>query len=149
MTTTELKKWLNGALYADKKMLALNMLIDQLQERALGISRNSDSNGRSESNGVQNGTENALLRLAEAIEQAEVQQQKSVSTIREIQKAISLLDDDDLESVLINRHLNYLSVEKTAEIMNYAPRTVRAKQKKAYEKLCKIMPCFAASDVVD
>lgn len=67
-----------------------------------------------------------------------------IGTADEVSNAIALLDDDDLETVLIHRYILFHTVEETAEIMHYSPRTIRVKQKKAIEKLCLLLPCFAA-----
>ena len=125
------------------------MLIEQLRERAQGLSGVSGFNDKGRCDTVLNRTEGALIKLAEVIEQAEHQREKAACIIQEIQQAIILLEDNDLETVLTHRYLLSNSVEHTAEIMNYAPRTVRKKQREAIEKLCRLMPCNAAPDVVD
>jgi len=140
MTSEEMKVFLNRAFYADKKIAALNMLIAQTRERAQGLSRSSDGNLKGKSDSNNNSTESALLRLAELEQQAEVQRVYAADVLLEIQQKIALLKDDDFETVLTHRYLLYNTIEQTAELMNYAPRTVRQKQKQAIEKLCQLMP---------
>ena len=140
MTSEEMKVFLNRAFYADKKIAALNMLIAQTRERAQGLSRSSDGNLKGKSDSNNNSTESALLRLAELEQQAQVQRVYAADVLLEIQQKIALLKDDDFETVLTHRFLVYNTIEQTAELMNYAPRTVRQKQKQAIEKLCQLMP---------
>lgn len=151
LTTIEeldMRKWLNRAFYADKKAKALGMLVQQCRERAEGLSRASEGNDKGKSDGAENGTENALMKLAEIQERAEHLSAEAIATTAEVWEAIRKLHDDDLETVLINRYLNFLTIEQTAEKMNYAPRTIKEKTKQAIEKLCTLMPCFAPLDVV-
>lgn len=58
---------------------------------------------------------------------------------RTIRELISSLHDDDLEAVLIFRYIVHNTEEQTAEKLNYAPRTVQEKIKKAVKKLCAKM----------
>lgn len=139
----EIKHWLNRAFYADKKVKALEMLLKQHRERAEGFAVCCECNDKGKSSGRKNSTEDALIRLAD-IEQKLQQQIAELSGITaEIVDAVSKLCDNDLETVLIHRYLLFHTVEETAELMNYSPRTVRDKQKKAIEKLCLLLPCFA------
>ena len=95
----------------------------------------SECNDAGRSSTSKNGTESALLKLAEMEEKAEAQRTEAVRITAEIQDAISRLCNDDLESVLINRYLNFLTIEQTAERMNYSPETIKRKQRYAIEKL--------------
>lgn len=148
MDELELRHWLNRAFYANKKAKALEALAEQCRERAQGLSMCSDSNDKGKSDGAENGTENALMRLAEIEERIIKLRVECANIMSETLEAIWSLHDDDLEAVLINRYILYYTIEQTAEIMHYAPRTVRKKQKQAIEKLCPLVPCNASFDVV-
>lgn len=141
MTTQELdiRHWLNRAFYADKKAKALDMLVRQCRERAEGLSRCSEGNDKGRSDSAENGTENALMKLAEMERKADEQKAEAVNVSAEIQGTISKLHDDDLEAVLIHRYILFHTIEQTAEIMNYHPNTVKSKVKKAVQKLCTEM----------
>jgi DNA-directed RNA polymerase specialized sigma24 family protein len=141
MTETELttRHWLNRAFYADKKAKALEMLVRQCRERAEGLSRCSEGNDKGRSDGAENGTENALMKLAEMERKADAQRIEAVNVSAEIQTIISGLHDDDLEAVLIHRYILFHTIEQTAEIMSYHPNTVKSKVKKAIQKLCTEM----------
>lgn len=141
MTTQELetRHWLNRAFYADKKAKALDMLVRQCRERAEGLSRCSEGNDKGRSDSTENGTENALMKLAEMERKADEQKAEAVNVSAEIQGTISKLHDDDLEAVLIHRYILFHTIEQTAEIMNYHPNTVKSKVKKAVQKLCTEM----------
>lgn len=138
LTTIEeldMRKWLNRAFYADKKAKALGMLVQQCRERAEGLSRASEGNDKGKSDGTENGTENALIKLAEMERKADEQKAEAVNVSAEIQDAITNLHDDDLESILIHRYLLFHTIEETAQLLNYDPRTVKRKTKAAVEKL--------------
>ena len=141
MTENELttRHWLNRAFYADKKAKALEMLVRQCRERAEGLSRCSEGNDKGRSDGAENGTENALMKLAEMERKADAQRVEAVNVSAEIQTIISGLHDDDLEAVLIHRYILFHTIEQTAEIMSYHPNTVKSKVKKAIQKLCTEM----------
>lgn len=148
MTEIEMKQWLNRAFYANKKAKALDSLAEQCRIQAQGTSINYEGNDAGKSSGSQNGTESAYIKLAEVEEKAREQKKECVKVIAEIQNAIAQLHNDDLEAVLINRYLNYMTIEETAEFMNYATRTIKLKQKEAVRKLCTILPCIALFDVI-
>lgn len=130
-----MRQWLNRAFYAQKKTQALDLYVKQCRERAQGLSRNSDGVDKGKSDGAENGTENALMKLAEMEMQAEEQKIEAINVSAEIQKAINQLSDDDLEAILIHRYLLFESVEETAKSIGYDARTVMRKIKKAVEKL--------------
>jgi DNA-directed RNA polymerase specialized sigma24 family protein len=148
MTELELRQWLNRAFYADKKARALDSLVQQLRDRAQGLSGCGECNDKGKSDGTVNGTENALLKLAEIERKALDLKLECADILSETLTAIWKLEDDDLEAVLINRYALFYTIEQTAEIMHYSPRTVRKKQKQAIEKLCLKMPCNAYCDVL-
>ncbi len=144
----ELTAWLNRGFYADKKIKVLEQCVRQSRERAAGLAGCCTSNDTGRSSGRKNSTEFALQRLCEQEERFRTQTAALLSINAEILDAISKLDDNDLEAVLIHRYVLYHTIEQTAEIMNYSPRTVRYKQQQAIKKLCLILPCFASSDVL-
>jgi DNA-directed RNA polymerase specialized sigma24 family protein len=139
MTELELKHWLNRAFYADKKAKALDALAQQCRERAQGLTVNWECNDTGKSDSAQNGTENALMRLAEIEQKALDLRLECANILSETLAAIWKLEDDDLEAVLRNRYVLYYTIEQTAEIMNYHPNTVKGKVKKAIQKLCTKM----------
>ena len=115
------------------------MLVRQCRERAEGLSRCSVGNDKGKSDSAENGTENALMKLAEMERKADEQKVEAVETLSQIQDAFAQLHDDDLEAVLIHRYILFQTIEQTAEIMNYHPNTVKCKIKKAIQKLCTEM----------
>ena len=140
MNDFEMRYWLNRAFYADKKLKALDALIERHRERAQGLSVCDEGNDKGKCDSTKNGTENALLKLAELEEKADKQRMEAVQELERVQNAISLLKDNDLETVLIHRYLLFQTIEQTAVAMYYAARTVKNKQKQAIEKLCTLMP---------
>ena len=148
MTEEELRHWLNRAFYADKKAKALDALAQQCRERAQGLSGCGECNDKGKSDTAVNGTENALMKLAEIEHKALVLRLECADILSEILTAIWTLKDDDLEAVLMNRYALFYTVEQTAEVMHYSPRTVKLKTKIAIQKLCPSLPCIAPNKVL-
>lgn len=143
MKELEVKTWLNRAFYADKKVKALEMLVEKRREQATSVSVCYECNDKGKSDGSKNSTEEALMMIAES----ELELLRNIRDLmriaNEVSYAIAQLHDDDLETVLIHRYLLFHTIEQTAELMNYSVRTIKNKQSKAIEKLCTFLPCFA------
>ena len=140
MKELEIKRWLNRAFYADKKAKALEMLAEQCRARAEGLSHSGEGNDAGKRSGAKNSTESALMKLADIELKAEAQKVEAVNLSEEIQRALSQLHDDDLEAVLIHRYILFHTIEQTAEIIGYDPRTVKRKTNKAIEKMSLNVP---------
>ncbi|MBR3422682.1 MAG: hypothetical protein IKG98_11585 [Ruminococcus sp.] len=136
MTEQEMREYLESHFYASKMVKALEAEKEQLRIDAQGceISYKDNFGGSNE-----NITELKYTNLAdeEARIDGEIRQLKKKQ--HEIRHLITLLDDDDLESVLIYRYIAYHTEAETAVGLNYAPRTVQEKIKKAIRKLCAKM----------
>lgn len=143
MTENEMKDWLNRAFYADKKKAALEKLAKRHRERAEGFHGFGECNDRGKSDSSVNGTEDAFIRLADISLKLDREILELSIIEDEIREAISKLNDNDLEAVLINRYLNFMTIEETAEEMNYSVRAVYYKHNKAVRKLCTLLHCFA------
>lgn len=144
MTPKEIKvkNWLNRAFYADKKFKALDMLLRASTMHAEGLDWVKQYNYTGKSDTRLNSTENAFLKLADIERKYNEQKQELIKTFNEISENISLLNDNELETILIHRYLLFHTIEQTAELMNYSPETVRRKTNKAIEKLCeKLLEC--------
>lgn len=134
----EIKRWLNRAFYAEKKVKALEMLLRQCRERAEGLSGFCEGNDKGKSSGSKNGTEDALIKLVDTEHKLQRQIIELVDISGEIFDAISKINDDDLETVLVHRYILFHTIEETAEIMNYGRETVKRKTIQAIEKLSHI-----------
>lgn len=143
MNSKEIKKWLNRAFYADKKIKALEELVLQCRERAESVSTCCEGNDKGKCSGSKNGTESALMKLVDTEQKLQRQIFELIDIADEISEAISKLNDDDLEAVLIHRYILFHTIEETAESMNYSVRATQYKHKKAIEKLCTLLHCFA------
>ena len=139
----EVKHWLNRAFYVDKKVKALEMRLRQCRERAESVSVCCEGNDKGKCSGSKNGTENALMKLVDTEQKLQRQIFELIDIADEISEAISKLEDDDLETVLIHRYILFHTIEETAEIMNYSVRATQYKHKKAIQKLCTFLHCFA------
>lgn len=144
MTTQELdiRHWLNRAFYADKKAKALDMLVRQCRMRAEGLSRCSEGNDKGKSDSSENGTENALMKLAEMEQKVQELRIEAVNVTTEIWSAITSLQDDDLEAILISRYILFQTIEQTAESLGYEASTVKRKTAIAIKKLAPKCPCM-------
>ncbi|MCM1315741.1 MAG: hypothetical protein NC205_00910 [Prevotella sp.] len=145
MTPEEIKvkNWLNRAFYVNKKINALDMLLKASVMHAEGLTRVQQYNYTSKSDTRLNGTQDAFLKLVDMERKISEQKKELENIFEEISEAIALLHDDELEAILIHRYLLFHTIEQTAEIMHYSTRAVKYKQKKAIEKLCTFLPCFA------
>lgn len=139
----DIKHWLNRAFYADKKVKALEMRLRQCKERAESVSVCYERNDKGKCYGSKNGTEDALMKLADTEQKLQCQIFELIGIADEISDAISKLNDNDLETVLIHRYILFHTIEETAELMNYSVRATQYKHKKAIEKLCTLLHCFA------
>lgn len=133
MTETEMRNYLEGHFYASKKIKALEAERRQLRMNAQGGAISFEGNNTT---GKSNATERNLMRLADEEKEIDEQIVRLRQKQRDIRQLISSLNDDDLEAVLIFRYIVHNTEEQTAEKLNYAPRTVQEKIKKAVSKLC-------------
>lgn len=133
MTETEMRNYLEGHFYASKKIKALEAERRQLRMNAQGGAISFEGNNTT---GKSNATERNLMRLADEEKEIDEQIVRLRKKQRDIRQLISSLNDDDLEAVLIFRYIVHNTEEQTAEKLNYAPRTVQEKIKKAVSKLC-------------
>lgn len=131
----ELTTWLNRGFYADKKIKVLEQCVRQSRERAAGLAGCCTSNDTGRSSGRKNGTEFALQRLCEQEERFRAQTAALLSINAEILDAISKLDDNDLEALLIHHYILFHTWEQTADEMNYSISTVKRKHREAVKKL--------------
>ncbi|HRR76963.1 MAG TPA: hypothetical protein P5191_09165 [Ruminococcus sp.] len=137
MTENEVNRFLKSHFFATQKIKALELEKKQLRIDAQGGSISYEGNYPSSK---KNAVEATLMTLSEKEEKIDNEISELKKKRDKVRAAIDLLNDDDLESVLINRYITYHTVEEVAEIMHYAPRTIKLKQKQAYEKLCTFLP---------
>lgn len=118
----KLIKWLNRALYAEKKLNALKRLTERDKKRAKDIS-------------VGNNAEKVLTTLAASEEKYNRFLEKYNNSRAEIEKTIESLHDDKIEAIFIDRYLNNMTTEQIAEKMHYSVITIERYHKKGIEKL--------------
>lgn len=144
----DIRDWLNRAFRAEKKAQALQMLVQQRRENATGLVRVSEGNDKGKSDTSKNGTENSLIQLVDVEEKFQKCKAEAEKVTEEIFKAISSLNDDELEAVLINRYLNYMTIEDTAEFMGYGVTTIKRKIKEAISKMDRNGLVWSSNDVL-
>jgi DNA-directed RNA polymerase specialized sigma subunit len=131
----ELECWLNRAFYAEKKAEALKLCVQKCRERAESISICCEGNDKGKCDGSKNGVENALVMLLDKEEEYKKQICELQGISNEIEAAIRMLNNNDLETVLIYRYILFRSIEETAEAMHYSVRSVNRKHYEAIKKL--------------
>lgn len=139
MTTNELKvkKWLERFRNAYRNVRHTETLLRTSRMNAERFHGSGECNCTVKPCTRLNGTENALIRLAGIEEKYERQKKELENISSEILKAVALLDDNELETVLIHRYLLFHTTESTAELMNCSPETIKRRQRKAIEKLTR------------
>ncbi len=143
MTAKEKRDWLNRARKESKMAQALERLAQRYGEQATGLARHSEGNDAFKSSTPKNGTEDSLISLADIEAQFKESERNAKTAAAEIYNTITAqIKDKELAAVLINRYLNYMTVEETAEFMGYDVRTIYRKTDDAIKKLSvNVMVC--------
>lgn len=137
VTIEQLEKisWLNRVFYAEKKLSALYAQRDRFRTLAECITTNYEGNNKGKTSGAENGTENALMKIADINLSIEAEIQKLLKVYTEVDDAIKQIDDDISQAILKRRYLAFEKMEQIAENMNYDKSTVQRRHKKALDKL--------------
>lgn len=133
MTTEQLAKiqWLNRAFHAEKNYKAWLAKLERDRSIAERLTRSTDGTGSPSDNG----TETALIRLADTEQRTQERLQELVRIREEITVVIEAVPDLDAQTILIRHYLAYETFEQIAERMHYDERTIRRKHLKALEKV--------------
>lgn len=131
--------WLNRAFHAEKAAMAWRAKLERDRSLAERISRLGDGSG----GGQGNGTENALLRLAQTEAETREHLRELVDIREEISTAIRQVDDPDMQAILVRHYMAYETFEQIAEKMHYDKRTIQRKHKKAIDKV--VIECHPVS----
>lgn len=148
MTEREAKQWLQRARTAFREAESLETLLTASRMHAEGLDRSSGHNDTGKSDTRLNGTENAYINLADTERRYNQKIQQMIQVTKEIADAIALLNDNELEVILIHRYLYFHTIERTAELMNYSPSTIKNRQNQAIKKLCPLLSCVVLSDMI-
>lgn len=133
MTTEQLAKiqWLNRAFHAEKNYKAWLAKLERDRSIAERLARSTDGTGSPSDNG----TETALIRLADTEQRTQERLQELVRIREEITVVIEAVPDLDAQTILVRHYLAYETFEQIAERMRYDERTIRRKHLKALEKV--------------
>lgn len=137
MTETEVRDYLRSHFYATQKIKALESEKFQLRLDAQGGAVSFEGTGSAPVK--DNTTELRLMKLVDKEKAIDEEIERLTAHKDAVRKSIADLHDNDLESVLIFRYILYCTEEQAAEKLNYAPRTVQEKVKKAIKKLSENM----------
>lgn len=132
MSMTEEQKakiaWLNRAFHAEKAARAWLAKLERDRSLAERLSRGSSSAAPSG-----NGTETALIRLAQTEEETQERLRELVRIREEICGMIRTVDDLDMQAILVRHYLAYETFEVIAEKMHYSRPTIMRKYKHALD----------------
>jgi len=133
MTLDQLAKiqWLNRAFHAEKNYKAWLAKLERDRSIAERLTRSTDGTGSPSDNG----TETALIRLADTEQRTQERLQELVRIREEITVVIEAVPDLDAQSILIRHYLAYETFEQIAEKMHYDKRTIQRKHKQALDKI--------------
>ena len=123
--------WLNRAFHAEKVAMAWRAKLERDRSLAERISRTGNGTG----GGQGNGTESALVRLAQTEAETRERLRTLVNIREEISSAIRNVDDPDMQAILVRHYLVYETFEQIAEKMHYDESTIRRKHKRALDKI--------------
>ena len=137
MTDEQIVKrdWLNRAFLAEKKLHALEIQCNLDRERAEHITVIYDKVVRGKSSYRENHYENKLIRMLNSEEKYNKYLQEYLDMRCEIEDAIHTIHSHIHESILIYRHLGYMSIEHIAEAMNYSDRSIKRKYAEGLDKI--------------
>lgn len=122
--------WLNRAFHADKQAKAWLAKLERDRSLAERLSRGSSSGTP-----AGNGTETALIRLAQTEEETQEKLRGLVRIREEITAAVRSVADPDMQAILVRHYLAYQTFERIAEEMHYNERTIQRKHKAALDKV--------------
>lgn len=133
MTDTQRAKidWLSRAFYAEKAARAWLAKLERDRSLAERLSRGCGAGGTPSGNG----TEDALLRLAQTEEETMERLRELVRMREEITVVIKSLPNTDEQAILIRHYLAYETFDLIAEKMHYDESTIRRKHKRALDKI--------------
>lgn len=136
MTDKEEKviKYLKQAFYIEKKVNALIELKSKNQSLACKCTA-SYQKDNVQNKSDENNIEKVIHKIIDIDYQITSEIDKLVDIKADILKSIKQLNNPDYESVLINRYLNFYTIEKTAEIMHYSITAVNRKHNAAIKKM--------------
>lgn len=134
-------RWLNRAFHAEKAAKAWLAKLERDRSLAERLSRGSGCPGGNPSG---NGTEDALIRLAETERETQGKLRDLVRIREEITQVIRCVEDTDEQTILVWHYLAYQTFDCIAEKMHYSERTVRRKHLKALTHIvleCPVEVC--------
>jgi len=133
MTTEQLAKiqWLNRAFHAEKNYKAWLAKLERDRSIAERLTRSTDGPGSPSDNG----TETALIRLADTEQRTQERLQELVRIREEITVVIEAVPDLDAQTILVRHYLAYETFEQIAEKMHYSVITIKRKHKKSLDEI--------------
>lgn len=127
----DVTNYLNSAYYLDAKITALRKLKEDSKE--IQVTRYENIGCNNSSN--ENHSEIQMARIADTSLRIDEELKRLSQLKNEIFDIICNLNDDELETVLIYRFLQFMTIEQIADEMHYSTKTVTRKLHKAIEKM--------------
>lgn len=132
-------KYLKTAFYMEKKINALISLKSRNEAIACKCTAKYEKIPHHQSTSGKSNTDTVIHKIIDIDIQISAEIDKLVDIRADIFKAIKSLENPDLEAVLINRYLNYFTLDKTAEVMHYSLASVKNKHNSAIKRLAEII----------
>lgn len=126
----DITNYLNGAYYLDAKITALRKLKEDSKEIQVTRYENIGCNSSNE-----NHSEIKMARIADMSLRIDEELKRLSQLKNEIFDIICNLNDDELETILIYRFLQFMTIEQIADEMHYSTKTVTRKLHRAIEKM--------------
>lgn len=137
MTTEQIhtSAWLNRAFLSKVKLNSLITQRDTLRTLAERVTIAQSGNDASTSINANNGTENALIELADISAIIETEIKSLIQVYNEVNNAIGKVEDETLQALLRYRYLSFMPMAKIAEAMYCDLSTIKRKHKQALDKV--------------
>lgn len=136
MTIEEVKEYLNGAYYIDKR---IDVLQDELTLLESRLEKCTPSYTSNRGGGNQPSFEYVLDRVLQYRERLNNEIDNLVDTKEDIKKVISKVENPKARLILTQKYINFHTFEYIAEKLKMEERQIRRIHKKSIETLSKML----------
>lgn len=137
MTIEEVKEYLNGAYYIDKRIDVLQDELALLESKLYKCTATYGSTGHNSS--PQPTFEYTIDRVMQYRDRLNIEIDNLVDKKKEIKSIIYKLEDNKAKLIMEYKYINYLPFETIADRLNYSKRQVLRLHKNSLENLSKML----------
>lgn len=138
MTVDETRAYLEQPAAINKKINALLLAKTETKALLTRCTARYDSIGGA-SGGYRSHIDDTISKVIDLENQITAEIDTLVDKKAEILANIMRLPDNDSQTVLISRYINFKTVEQTAALMGYCSKSIKRKTQKAIEELSEIL----------